>query len=313
MPRESHRLRQTFGARIDAIRQDNRSGASALLREALAILTDAQRAGGDALEAVAPALCAAQPSMAGIWNAAAIALDDRESDALARFAERVRRAPDALARFGVQVLLAGGPPTRALTVATVSASHSVEVCLEAVARRGTLGVRCAEGRPVYEGREFAAALAARGIGVELYTDAAVGTALEQLDAVLVGADAVCPRWFINKCGTRQLAAVAAENGIPLYVVASRDKFLGPPLDARLRLGHGPAVEVWAEAPATVKVSNPYFERVPIEGVASLITDGGTIGPGSVTAVCAGMTSSAAADRLAALLDEALDPGRDLGD
>ena len=307
MPRESHRLWQTFGARINAIRQDNRSGSSALVREALAILTDAQREGEAALKAVAPALCAAQPSMAGIWNGAAIALGDRGSDTLARFAERVRRAPDALARFGIQVLLAGGPPTRALTVATVSASHSVAVCLEAVAQRGTLSVRCAEGRPVYEGREFAAALAARGIGVELYTDAAIGTALEQVDVVLVGADAVSPRWFINKCGTWQLAAVAAEHGIPLYVVASRDKFLGPPLDARLRLGHGPAAEVWAGAPAIVKVSNPYFERVPIDAVASLITDGGAVGPGSAAAVCAGVNASAAADRLSALLDEPLDP------
>ena len=67
-------------------------------------------------------------------------------------------------------------------------------------------------RPVYEGRGVAAGLAAVGLAVEMYTDAGVGAALGSSDALLLGADAVSSDWVINKMGSAQLAALAAELG-----------------------------------------------------------------------------------------------------
>ena len=37
-------------------------------------------------------------------------------------------------------------------------------------------------------------------------------------------------------------------GVPVYVVAGREKFIESPLDDLLQLGSGPPDEVWNEAP-----------------------------------------------------------------
>ena len=286
--------------RVASLAADNRSGASALVTQAIEILQDARQESVTMVESVASALCAAQTSMAPIWNAAAVALRPDGAAAVQHYAEQVRRAPRALARFAVDLLLSGSPGV-SLSVATVSSSSAVHGCLSALSERCRLRVLCAEGRPMWEGRELAASLADEGIATTLCTDAAIGARLDRVDAVLVGADAVSAGWFINKCGTRQVAAVAEGVGVPVYVVAGRDKFIGPPLADMLELTGGLAVEVWNSPPVGVTVENPYFERVPISGVASVITDTGVIGPGSVADVCSSLVRGPDASRLLTVL------------
>ena len=150
---------------------------------------------------------------------------------------------------------------------------------------------------MFEGRGRAASLAGEGVASTLCTDAAVGARLERVQAVLVGADAVSARWFINKCGTQQVAALADKLGVPVYVVVSRDKFIGPPLAEMLELAGGPAAEVWDTPPSGVTVDNLYFERVPTSGLASVITDAGVIGPGSVAEVCSSQVRAPDTSRL----------------
>ena len=98
------------------------------------------------VEAVACALCAAQTSMAPIWNAAAVALRPDGATAVQRYAEQVRRAPRALARVAVDLLLSG-PPGVSLAVATVSASTAVRACLSALSERCRLHVHCVRRSP----------------------------------------------------------------------------------------------------------------------------------------------------------------------
>lgn len=290
--------------RVATLAANNRSGASTLLAQAVQILQDARREGVAMVEPVACALCAAQTSMAPIWNVAAVALRPDGETAVQRYADQVRRAPRALARGAVDLLLSGSPGG-SLSVATVSASSAVHSCLSALSERCRLHVLCAEGRPMLEGRDLAVSLAKERIATTVCTDAAVGARLERVHAVLVGADAVSARWFINKCGTRQVAALADSLGVPVYVVASRDKFIGPPLDEMLGLAGGPAAEVWDTAPSGVTVDNPYFERVPVSGVASVITDAGVVGPGSVAEVCGSQVRESDASRLLAALRAAV--------
>src|SRR6185503_878188 len=108
-------------------------------------------------------------------------------------------------------------------------------------------VSCSESRPALEGRRLASELVAAGIPVTYFSDAAIATALGPpdfaaahargggADVVLVGADAIAATWFLNKTGTRMLAAAATQQGVPVYVVASRDKFAGRELAARLAI------------------------------------------------------------------------------
>src|SRR5687767_9372083 len=134
--------------------------------------------------AVARSLVRAQPSMAPVWRAAIeafAALD--HPDRFARFAMRARRAPAALTRVAVEAL-AGSDASRdasrdaaALHIATLSCSGAVAHTLKTLAARGPVRVSCAEGRPALEGRRLAADLAAAGIAVTFYGDAAIGDAV----------------------------------------------------------------------------------------------------------------------------------------
>ncbi|HEV3483946.1 MAG TPA: hypothetical protein VG106_00960, partial [Vicinamibacterales bacterium] len=163
-------------AEIAAIAADSRSGATAILSRAVGVLR-AVAADRAALEEVARELCRAQPSMAGLHVAAALALRGPAFAALDGFEARTARAPRLIARFAADLLkLRSG--AGALRVVTVSRSHAVEQVLLALARDVSIEVCCAESRPALEGRDLAAALAESGLRVALFTDAAIGTALD---------------------------------------------------------------------------------------------------------------------------------------
>ena len=274
------------------------------------ILLDAHRVG--AVDAAACALCAAQPAMASVWNAAAVAVGADGLCRLQRLNQQVRRAPRVLARVLTDLLLTRDEAARALSaplvVATVSASASVRVCLEALSERTRLEVICTEARPLLEGRRMAADLVGAGIPATLCTDAGIGTVMAEagpaLQAVIVGADAVTPRWFVNKCGTRHVVEVAASLGVPSYVVGSREKFITEILADELRSNRGTPEEVWAHPPPDVTIANPYFERIPVELVAMFVTDAGPIGPASVQGLCQSVMSQADLARLVGIIRRA---------
>lgn len=287
--------------RVARVRADNRSGASAVAVEAIAILTDARRSSPEMVDAVAAALCRAQPAMASVWNAAALALRPDGAAALVRYARRLTRAPDALARVAAGTLRAGHTKGETLSVATVSASRTVYGVLTELAGRGPLRVLCAEGRPLFEGRDLAAALAANGIGTTVCTDAAVGSLAASAHLVVVGADAVADRWFLNKCGTHQVVEVSASRGLSVYVVATREKLVHPGLAPSLRVSGGAAAEVWDGAPPAVEVANPYFERIPVDGLAGVITDTGVIDVDSLPSATASILTGDDVERLISVI------------
>lgn len=263
----------TVEAAIAAIGEDRRSGASALLGRGVELL---RRISGDraAVGEAAEALCRAQPAMAGFRTLAAVVRSAPDpAAAIDRFLQQVARAPQAIARNAVAVLQLrrGGP----LSLVTVSASQAVEASILAAAAHLDLVACCAEGRPQMEGRDLARRLAGR-VAVEVYTDAAIGSALRSADALLVGADAVGPDEFVNKVGTGALCALAQSYGVPVFVLAGREKILGADDFAALELSGGPPAEVWADPPPDVTVQNPYFELISLRYVSALITDTNTV-------------------------------------
>jgi translation initiation factor 2B subunit (eIF-2B alpha/beta/delta family) len=271
-------------ARVRAIADDRESGATRLLHAAIAVLREARERPAE-LPGVAAALCRAQPTMASLWNAALEALASRaDPDRFERFTRRVERAPQALARFA-RACFDADSPTGPLRVVTISSSGSVRVALEALRERRPLHVACSESRPALEGRVLAASLAASGIAVTCFSDAAIAAALADADAVLVGADAVTPTTVLNKCGTRMLAAAAALTGVPVYVVATRDKFVPLAVAARLVVREGEPSELWERPPDGVTLRNPYFETVPLDLISAVISDLGVLGAGTIPEVC----------------------------
>ena len=263
----------TLRSEIAAIARDSRSGATELVGRAVAVLRAAalDRA---ALGEVADELCRAQPSMAGVRVAADIARRSPDPvTGLEAFAMRVARAPGAIARHAVALLKLrrrDGP----IRLVTCSRSAAVELTIRELVREIAVEVACCEGRPALEGRDLAAALATTGVDVSLYTDAGVATALVGAEAFLTGADAIGPDAFINKVGTAALAALASLEGVPVYVLAGREKFLSGEMFSQLPVHTGPPAEVWSDAPAGVVCRNPYFEHIRTTLVAAFVTDGG---------------------------------------
>jgi translation initiation factor 2B subunit (eIF-2B alpha/beta/delta family) len=248
------------------------------------LLSDARQPGHDLIDA-ARAICQAQPSMASVWNAVLEALaSTRAPDRFDRFVQRLSRSSDALTRVAAEFLTIEKKPGP-LRLVTFSFSGTVASVIEEVCRRREAHIACSEGRPALEGQRLAARLAAAGAQVDFFTDAALAEALADADAVLTGTDALAPDWFVNKSGTRLLAAAAAEQVVPVYVLATREKFVGRALGKCLILREGPADEVWVSPPAGVAVRNPYFEMIPLHLVSNIISDIGVLEPGMVRDVC----------------------------
>ena len=166
----------------------------------------------------------------------------------------MERAPDALVRSALPVLGAG-----IRRVATISYSSNVVAVLCALARARALLAVCAESVPGGEGRRTATTLATAGADIELVDDALLSTYLRDVDAVIVGADAISPRDWINKAGTFGIAAAAFFTGTPVYVCATRDKAQSEAMRGRIEL---PRV----------------FERIPVELATLILTDAGPITP-----------------------------------
>jgi translation initiation factor 2B subunit (eIF-2B alpha/beta/delta family) len=280
---------------IDRLKADSRSGASELLPQALALLRAAVQV-GPCPEDVARGVAEAQPCMAPMWNAALAALAAaRRPGALDAFERRSRRAPAAMARVAAESLAPVG--RSGLHVITCSFSGSVLACLRRLQASGQVSlVSCAEGRPACEGRRTAEALASEGIPVAFYSDAALALALEggggQERIVLVGADAVAPGWAINKVGTAMLATAAARAGVPVYVAATRDKFMDARVATLLEIVEHDPAEVWDGPPAGVTVRNSYFERLPIDLVAGIVSDAGLLTAGMIAEACRAASAGA---------------------
>jgi translation initiation factor 2B subunit (eIF-2B alpha/beta/delta family) len=267
---------------LERIAADRTSGATSLVLKAVAVLRDASREPGMLAQA-ARTLCLGQPSMAGFRTASALALASADPvRTLDTLAERVRRAPPAIARIAAPVIRLRTTHGRALRVVTCSYSTIVERTLVELYRAEPLQVCCAESRPGREGVALAQSLLAAGCDVRLYSDAGIGSVLDDADAVLVGADAVAPSSFMNKAGTAAIAALARARGVPVFVVAGREKLLPATAYGALAIVSGASEEIAAELPEAA-VRNPYFERVPIDLVSQVFVDSGALAPGAVEA------------------------------
>jgi ribose 1,5-bisphosphate isomerase len=272
-------MRGEWQTRIREIGDDSTSGATALLTRAVALLREAAVEPQATLEALAGDLCRAQPSMAGLRTAFHLVRTSPDPAAdLDRLMQRIARAPQLIARHASELLLLRrhGSDLRTLPMrlVTCSASSAVEATIRSLASRASITVSCAEARPRLEGRAMAIRLADGGVSIELHTDAGISRAVPGADALIVGADAIGPSSFINKVGTAALCALAGSTGVPVYVLAGREKILDASEFNSLSLKEADAAEVWAGTHPGVLVCNSYFEAIPRELVSTMVTDAG---------------------------------------
>jgi translation initiation factor 2B subunit (eIF-2B alpha/beta/delta family) len=288
---------------------DREHGSATVSLLALAVLRDragavaAGRADAEpddrsAVARVARRLRDARPSMAAVANRVNRATSEglggggtpaAVRDAAARVADQAAAADERAARAAARLAQVDGRDDAPL-VATLSRSSTVRAALLDARPAVLVG----ESRPAREGVGVAEALADAGLDVTLTTDAALPwLAIERgADAVLVGADAVlADGTVVNKAGTRALCAVAADEDVPAYAVAARDK-VRP--DERFHGEAGDAATVY-DGDAPVAVAAPTFDATPPGLLAGVVTEAGVLDAADVREVAASHREAAAWD------------------
>ncbi len=279
-------LRREF----DVIACDHNSGAAELTLRAVKGLQQWLRRTSQPVEqdilAVARALLRVQPSMAPLLrlaNEVTLAADTDVPSAEIRrvardFGDLLRTANRKIAKRLSRHLAA---VTKPRDIATYSYSSTVVAALIAARAKVDL-VLCSESRPRCEGRATAEKLARAGIEVMFFTDAALMSAALSARAIVLGADAVLGRAFVNKIGTHALLTQAHSMGIPVLLLADSSKLCPEPVVASaLQLRFGEAGELWRNPPNLVLPWNLYFEHVRFIPNLRVITEQRTMTPEQV--------------------------------
>jgi len=140
------------------------------------------------------------------------------------------------------------------------------------AHKNKISVIACKTEPLEQGVTTAKELSAVGIPVTLIDDNAAGFFINEVDMVIVGADALRREGVVNKIGTSLLAQAAAGASTPLYVVANSLK-----IDHRrsFRIEERPATEVLPKKGLRkIKVRNPAFDITPWQFVTMLVNENG---------------------------------------
>ena len=141
-----------------------------------------------------------------------------------------------------------------------------------------------ETRPRFQGHLTARELASIGIPVTLVLDDAVRFYMQDVDKVLVGADAITANGaLVNKIGTSMVALAAHEAKVRVFVAAETYKFSPETMVGELvKIEERDPSEIISEAElkklGPVRVRNPSFDVTPPEFIDLIITERGIIPP-----------------------------------
>jgi ribose 1,5-bisphosphate isomerase len=150
----------------------------------------------------------------------------------------------------------------------------------------TFEVICTETRPALQGRITAKELVALGIKTTMIVDSAARTFMNEVDLVIVGADALTSEGnIVNKIGTSAIALLAYEARKPFYVVTELLKFDPATLcgDYEKIEERSPA-EIWMEPPQNLIIRNPAFDVTRSDYIHGIICEEGVIPPQSINEV-----------------------------
>jgi translation initiation factor 2B subunit (eIF-2B alpha/beta/delta family) len=280
--------------RIAFVRNDREHGSRWLVREVISILHDLTKATtGEQMQqlyAVGRELAQARPSMAALGSAVGRILNVQGGPKeVAKAAERLLQEYDS----ATKAIASYARPLVRGSILTCSLSGTIfdvlVACREQIERVVVL-----EGRPRYEGRTVAQALATQGIAVTLITDAEAAIFLPLCDAIVVGADSVLANGdVINKAGTALLAWAAWGQNIPMYVLCETLKISPRRWSEEERTQWAENVKLLEEKEpqevlespiAGVTVRNFYFDHTPYRLINKIITERGVLDQQEIQAI-----------------------------
>ncbi len=152
-------------------------------------------------------------------------------------------------------------------------STATRVLIDAHKKHG-FDVYATETRPKYQGRITAEELVEAGVDTTQIVDSAVYSILDEVDAVVVGADALTDSHVYNKIGTSQIAFLAYEKNIPFYVASTLLKYT----EQNIEIEQRGMDEVWKQRPKELCILNPAFDAAPWAHVTGVLTENGVLAP-----------------------------------
>lgn len=251
---------------IAQLATDTVRGATTLALSALGLIS---RCGLEPVDHLARALAACRPSMAVFPHLAARLL---RGDSPQLLSQMLTAATRASAEHAADAL---SSCDRILT-------HSYSsVVREALLIRRPKQVIVTESRPGLEGLLLARDLATADIRVTVITDAQAGLLAREVDAVVVGCDAITNSDEIaNKAGTSLIALAAQDAGVPCIALAQRFKVM--PMGFPYLNEEQDPDEV-GQMP-DVRFRNTVFDLTPMQKLSAVFTEDGAVTSEKLSAI-----------------------------
>ena len=200
-------------------------------------------------------------------------------EASKEFIETARTAVQRIGEIGARRIRDGD-----LVLTHCNSSAAIEVMKTAWSQGKRFEVLATETRPRYQGRITAKELTRANIPVTLILDDAVRYFIQDVDKVIVGADAITANGaLVNKIGTSMIALAAHEARVRVLVAAETYKFspetvIGELVTIEERDPSEIITEEERKQVGPIKVLNPSFDVTPPEFIDLIITERGIIPP-----------------------------------
>ncbi len=169
-------------------------------------------------------------------------------------------------------------------------SAMVEVIKTAWKQGKKIQVYSTETRPRFQGRITAKTLGQLGIPVTMIVDSAARYFMNEIDKVIVGADAIAANGaLVNKVGTSLIALAAHEARTLFFVAAETYKFSPETMVGELvvieeRASSEVISPKHLKSMKNVTVRNPSFDVTPAEYIDLIITEKGIVPPQGAMAI-----------------------------
>jgi len=166
-------------------------------------------------------------------------------------------------------------------------SSTVTYLLKRAKQEGkSFEVVCTETRPIFQGRLTAKEMLDLGVRTTLIVDSAARFFMNQVDFVIVGADAITSQGnVINKIGTSMIALAAHEARTPFYVVSELLKFDPVTMYGDYeKIEERSPSEIWEKPQKNLIIRNPAFDVTRRDFIHGIICEEGIISPHSITEV-----------------------------
>jgi len=268
-----------------------REAAIALRHHAIESSTDDVVSFRREMESAAQILIATRPTAVSLPNAIhivmsglerAVTCEEAQKGVIKRaeqFIHSSQHAVENIAQFGARHIQDGD------TLLTHCNSEAALGCIIEAHRSGKeIEVFATEVRPRNQGHITIRTLNDAGIKTNFIVDSAVRSFINDIDLVIVGADAVTVNGaVVNKIGTSQVAHTAHEARVNVLVAAETYKFaprtiFGELIRIEERAGDEVLADEIARALPHVTVRNPAFDVTPAEYIDLIVTEAGAIPP-----------------------------------